>query len=233
MSFAVSLLVSVALATLFQKPLKKIPTVFYAIAVLMCLAAIYLTWNPSPYQWARLIVFAIQKGQVGFSLFILVMFIGVFSKRSTIRRYFTPIRAQLSILASIFIVSHFIPYLFNYLTLITSLFSYKTNISVGFITGIILLLLLIPLAITSFNVIRKKMNAGTWKALQRWSYVFIILAYIHAVCFLLVPATGNSDIAMITNIILYSVIMAAYGILRFRRKIIDKKEALPQNTVAN
>jgi len=228
MSFAVSLFVSIALAMLLRNPLKKVPAVFYTIAVVMCIAAIYLTWNPPPVIFMRSIVFAIQKGQVGFSLFTLVMFIGVFRKNSGIRRFFNPIRAELSILASIFIMSHLVPYFLNYVALIASIFSFKINVTLGFALGIILLILLIPLTVTSFNAIKKRMNASTWKALQRWSYVFFILAYIHAISFLLVPAMSNADAAMIVNIILYSSIIVIYCILRLRRAILDKRELTAQ-----
>jgi DMSO/TMAO reductase YedYZ heme-binding membrane subunit len=222
MSFAVSLFVSVALATLLRKPLKKVPAVFYILAVVICIAAIYFTWNPPSFQAARPVVFAIQKGHIGFSLFVLVMFVGVFSQKSGIRRYFTPIRSELSILASIFMVSHFVPYLLNYGALIASVFSYKPNIALGFIAGIILLLLLIPLAITSFNAIRKRMSPAIWKGLQRWSYVFFILAFVHAISFLLVPAMSGADTAVIVNIALYSVILVLYCVLRLRKAILDR-----------
>jgi len=228
MSFTVSLIVSVALAALLRRPLKKAPVVFYFIAIIMCIAAIYLTWNPPPNVFARSVVFAIQKGQVGFSLFTLVMFIGVFNKNSRIRHYFNPIRAELSILASIFIVSHLIPYLLNYATLIASIFSFRINVTVGFILGIVLLIILVPLTITSFNAIKKRMNANTWKALQRWSYVFFILAYIHAISFLLVPVTSSADSTMVINLILYSLIIVTYCILRVRKAILDRREPSAQ-----
>ncbi|MCL1798522.1 MAG: ferric reductase-like transmembrane domain-containing protein [Eggerthellaceae bacterium] len=222
MSFAVSLFASVALAVLLRRALKKAPVVFYVLAVALCVAAIYLTWNPLPSQVVRSIVFAIQKGHVGFSLFTLVMFIGVFDKASGVRRFFNPVRAELSILASIFIASHFIPYLLNYVALIASIFSLKPNVTLGFVLGIALLILLIPLAVTSFNAVRRRMSASAWKALQRWSYVFFILAYIHAISFLLVPALGGADTAMIANIALYSVVIVLYCILRSRRALLDK-----------
>jgi DMSO/TMAO reductase YedYZ heme-binding membrane subunit len=228
MSFAVSFLVSAVLATLLREPLKKVPAVFYILAVALCIAAIYFTWNPPSVQLARSTVFAIQKGHVGFSLFTLVMFIGVFSQKSAIRHYFMPIRSELSIMASIFMVSHFVPYLLNYGTLIASVFSYKLNITLGFTTGIILLILLIPLAITSFHAIRKRMSPKIWKVLQRWSYVFFILAFVHAISFLLVPAMNGTDAAVIMNIALYSVVVVLYCALRLRRAVLDRKESLDQ-----
>jgi DMSO/TMAO reductase YedYZ heme-binding membrane subunit len=84
------------------------------------------------------------------------------------------------------------------------------------------------LAITSFNAIRKRMSPTAWKILQRWSYVFFILAFVHAASFLLVPAMSGTDAAMIVNIAIYSIILAAYCILRLRRSILDKKESLGQ-----
>jgi DMSO/TMAO reductase YedYZ heme-binding membrane subunit len=84
--------------------------------------------------------------------------------------------------------------------------------------------MLIPLTVTSFDSIKKRMNATTWKALQRWSYAFFILSYVHAICFLLVPAMSVADTAMLLNISLYSVIIVSYCIMRIRRAILDKSE---------
>jgi DMSO/TMAO reductase YedYZ heme-binding membrane subunit len=68
------------------------------------------------------------------------------------------------------------------------------------------------------------MSPGIWKALQRWSYVFFILAFVHAASFLLVPAMSGADTTMIVKIVLYAAIAVLYCVLRLRRAILDKGE---------
>jgi DMSO/TMAO reductase YedYZ heme-binding membrane subunit len=224
MSLVVSLIVAILLVAIFHKPLKFVPWLFYVFAIALCAVSIYLTFSPAPSQILRSIVFAIQKGQIGFSLFAIVMFVGVFDRNSAIRRTLTPIRAEVSILATILILGHLIPYAINYLSVFTHLFSYRLSIVSSLIIALVILVLLSILTITSIDFIKKRMNAGRWKSIQRFSYVFFGLILFHLLGYLLIPALNGSIDALI-KVGVYFVIFAVYLLLRLRRIRLDKLSA--------
>jgi DMSO/TMAO reductase YedYZ heme-binding membrane subunit len=162
-----------------------------------------------------------RRGYIALALFTLVMFVGVFSDDSAIRRALLPIRAELSISAAIFIVGHFLPYLTGYLQLFFDSAALRVNIALSLIISLVLLLLLLVLTITSFNVVRRHMKPGTWKRVQRLSYLFFLLVYAHLIGFLLPSALQGSPVAL-TSITVYSLVFLSYGALRLRRHLVDK-----------
>jgi len=222
MRLLISLLVCVVVSIICVKPLKRVPWLFYLLAILISIGAVYFTLSPSPSQLLRTVVFAVQKAHVAFGFFVVVMFIGVFKRDSRIRRYFNPVRAELSIIASLLALGHLAPYLNNYLSYASRLFSLRPTIVVSFLLAMVLLVLLIPLTITSFNVIKKRMNAGHWKFLQRFSYLFFGLIFFHLAGFLLIPALAGSSAAQL-SLSIYATVFIVYAVLRIRRAVIDKK----------
>lgn len=222
MSLIVSLIIMTVLAVVIRNPLKRFPVVFYALAVLVSIAGIYLTLYISPYPPVRAFAYAIQKGHVGFSLFAVVMFIGVFGANTAVRRYFNPVRAELSIVAAILIAGHFCLYLRNYLFMGGDLASLKPNVLFALILAFIILVLLIALTVTSFNAVKRKMKQKSWKNLQRTAYIFFALVYFHLLGYLL-PAALAGMTTVTVNLIVYTVLFVAYAVFRVRRAVVDKK----------
>ncbi len=220
------LLVCIVIAVLFswflRKPVKDYPVVFYVTALIVSALGIYFTWFPVSNDIVRTLVFSIQKGHLAFAFFVVVMFIGVFDPRASIRRSLNPVRAQLSIIASILIIAHFVPYLRGYLSMIGSLFSYRSSIIISFFIAIILLVLLALLAVTSFDAIKKRMTTKSWKTLQKLAYVFFVLIFIHLAGFLTNAYLQGTDAVLISGTT-YIVILVLYGVLRIRRYLIDRK----------
>ncbi len=222
MSFIISHIVVIALSVVLRKPIKRFPILFYALAALISFAGIYFTLQPNPSEIVRVLVFAVQKGHVGLSLFALVMFVGVFDKGSSVRRIFNPIRAELSIMGCILIMAHLVPYLSNYLSMAANLLSLRVNILVALCLAMVMLVLLILLTVTSFNVLKAKMSAGTWKKVQVLAYPFFTLAYFHLLGYLIVPVMGGSGTALV-NLTIYTILFVAYAALRVRKAMADKK----------
>ena len=83
-----------------------------------------------------------------------------------------------------------------------------------------LMAMLIPLFITSFKSVQRKMNGKTWKRIQRMAYPFFIGIYVH----IMVLYTANIKSHM-TEIIVYTVIYASYVILRLRKAVLKSKKA--------
>jgi DMSO/TMAO reductase YedYZ heme-binding membrane subunit len=216
MSLIISLIVMTALAAAIRTPLKRLPLLFYGLAVLVSMAAIYLTLYPDPNPFIRAFAFAVQKGHVGFSLFAVVMYLGVFDTASAVRRYFNPVRAELSIMAAILMAGHFILYLRNYLMLLGGLLSLKWSILASLVVALVLLALLTVLTVTSFNAVKRRMRPAAWKKLQRLAYLFFGLIYLHMLGYLLPPALGGSTAAWV-NVAVYTVLFGGYAVLRVRK----------------
>lgn len=81
------------------------------------------------------------------------------------------------------------------------------------IITIFLLLMLIPLFVTSFKAVRRKMKAKSWKNLQKMAYPFFIGIYIHV----MVLYSANVKDNML-GIIVYTIIYASYIVLRLRKR---------------
>jgi len=222
MSLIISLAVAIAFSAICARPLQRVPWLFYLLSLLVCGAGIYLTYNPLPYELVRSAVFAVQKGQLGFSFFVVVMFIGVFGHDSAIRRYLNPVRAELSIMAAFLMISHFVPYLINYLSLTAHLASLRPGIAASLMIALALLVLLALLTVTSFNAVKKRMEAHTWKTVQRLAYVFFGLTFFHMLGYLLTPALSGSGKAVF-GVIAYTAIFLLYAVLRVRKAWADNR----------
>lgn len=222
MSLIVSLIIMTLVAILIRKPLKRFPVVFYVLALLASALGVYFTLYTNPNAAVRAVAFAVQKGHVGFALFAVVMFVGIFSNDSRVRRYFNPVRAELSIMAAILIAGHFCLYLRNYMFVLGDFASVKTNVLFSLIIALVILALLIVLTFTSFNAIKRKMKPKTWKRVQTFAYVFFGLIYLHMLGYLL-PAALSGSARAITNVAVYSVIFLVYVVLRTRKAVADKK----------
>ncbi|MBR2790977.1 MAG: hypothetical protein IKD70_10290 [Eggerthellaceae bacterium] len=225
MKLIIALILSIAFAILLRGPIRKVPWVFYLLAVII--DVIYLTGAAlSVARQVALVGFPyVMRGLFAISFFIIVMYIGVLDDQNQVRKMLMPIRGELSVIACILAFGHAINYLQSYLTVI---FGYSsmvaTHILIGMIIALIILILLIPLTITSFKSIKSRMNAVTWKRLQKASYVFFGLIYVH-VLFILVPSALAGATEAIISIVLYSVIFVLYAVLRIRRALIDRKKA--------
>lgn len=73
--------------------------------------------------------------------------------------------------------------------------------------------IMIPLFITSFKSVRRKMSAKNWKKLQRAAYVFYALIYVH-IMLLSVPMYMRGITTYMANIIVYTAVFGAYGVMR-------------------
>ena len=224
MSQLIALVCVLVIVFALHKAIEKAPVVFYVLAIAVAIVGIYFTFTPSPGSLLRAIVFAIQKGHVGFAFLVVVMFIGVFDDKSAVHRMLGPIRAELSIIGAVLMAAHFIPYIAGYVRMFGSLASLRVSVLVSLVIAVVILVLLVILAVTSFRAVKRRMSAQSWKKVQRLAYPFFILIYFHLMGYMIVPASSGSMNAIVA-IIFYTVIFAAYIILRLRRRSIDAKAA--------
>ncbi|MDR1183683.1 MAG: ferric reductase-like transmembrane domain-containing protein [Coriobacteriales bacterium] len=214
MVFLISLICAIAFAFVFRIPLKKAPWVFYAVALILVILFVARESLNFPVYVQRPIFYLMQKCTAAEALFVIVMYIGVLGEKSKLRAYLVPIRAELSILACLLALGHIVNYLMSFVPQVAgAAMSLRANIlfSIGF--AVLLVALLLILGITSFNVVKHRMNASKWRRIQWLAYPFFLLTYVHILLFLLPSALSGAATAQFSTIV-YTVVFIAYIALR-------------------
>ena len=177
-----------------------------------------------------------QRGILAGSLFILVMLAPVLPKSFSGRKTIYLLRGEIAICASLITLAHNLAFGGKYFG---ALFLGQGHISLmelhAAIVSCLMILLLIPLTITSFQTVRRKMQAKTWKRLQNWSYLFYLLLYLH-IFFIYQGALIRGKGEYFFTLMLYSFIFGFYGFLRIRQYRVQKetreKKAVPLLRIA-
>ena len=177
-----------------------------------------------------------QRGILAGSLFILVMLAPVLPKSFSGRKTIYLLRGEIAICASLITLAHNLAFGGKYFG---ALFLGQGHISLmelhAAIVSCLMILLLIPLTITSFQSIRRKMQAKTWKRLQNWSYLFYLFLYLH-IFFIYQGALIRGKGEYFFTLMLYSFIFGFYGFLRIRQYRVQKetreKKAVPLLRIA-
>ena len=222
MILIVSLLVAL-FAAYANKFIKKHAALLYFIAVIISAAVVGLTaanMTHSFPQWFNTWIWSVlSRGTLATAFFIVVMYTGALPDKSGAIRRLMPVRAELSIIATILTLAHNISFGLTYFKFM--LFSPQVMPKYQFVAGIlsiIMILIMLPLCITSFKSVRKKMKGVTWKKLQRLAYVFYALIYAH-VLVLLIPMVKHGNISVVTIIIAYSFIFMLYAGMRIGKAL--------------
>ena len=111
------------------------------------------------------------KGYVGFAFFYVVMITGALNPKWTVTKRLRSVRTVYSILGFTILIAHPLSYLIKVLSGVTPIPWF----------GLGAFLVMIPLFITSYNSVRKKMKAKTWTSLQKWAYLSYGLILIHLI----------------------------------------------------
>lgn len=197
-------LVVLTLLAYFANPqIRKHNVKIYIIASILSIIAFIFKDHP--------LAMPFVKGFLGLSFFYIVMLTGALGKKNKLRLKFMGVRREYSIVGFIVVSPHALNY--------TILWLNGTRSFEWF--GTIAFLLMIPLFVTSFLVIRKKMKNATWKLLQSAAYVIYILLFIH----LILNYTKQ------INLILYLVLFISYFVLKAIYEI--KKYKLKMNKKIN
>lgn len=231
MIFLISLCVAVIFVAMCRKSLKKCPNVFYTAAVVITIVTACYSFPVAPNWIQNYNIALFRKGTLAMALFVIVMYTGALKNGSALIKLLMPIRAELSIFATILTLTHIIFYGKTYFKY---LFTAPEKLGILMIVAtslsIIILFILIPLFVTSFPRIRKKMNAKKWKILQRTAYVFYALIYIHVMIFSVSYAwKGRSGYAF--SAVLYSLVFLVYAAMRIRKALSKKQKPLVSNVI--
>ena len=177
-----------------------------------------------------------QRGVLAGSLFIWVMIAPVLPKRFSGRKTIYLLRGEMAICASLITLAHNLAFGGKYFG---ALFLGQGHISLmelhAAIVSCLMILLLIPLTITSFQTVRRKMQGKSWKKLQNWSYLFYLLLYLH-IFFIYQGALIRGKGEYFFTLMLYSFLFGFYGFLRIRQYRMQKeskeKKAFPLLRIA-
>lgn len=203
---------------------RRYPIVFYAIALAFDLVFVASCYGLLPYFVWDVMLLLMKKGTLAYSLFTVVMFAGTLPHGSKVRTALVPIRGELSIVAFLLIAGHIAFYASVYAEnfLLGSIAGSGTAASL--LIAMLMLALLIVLVVTSFNVVKKRMNATFWKKTQILAYPFYILIYIHLALLLLPSALTGGALAR-ESMVVYSLMLLAYVLFRLYRHVMDCKMA--------
>ena len=218
-----TLLCSLAFFHFFGKAVKKKPAVLYGICILLSLLSIFYPREGGLPFLDFFFKKIMQRGILAGSLFILVMLAPVLPKHFSGRKTIYLLRGEMAISASLITLAHNLAFGGKYFG---ALFLGQGHISLmelhAAIVSCLMILLLIPLTITSFQTIRRKMQVKTWKKLQNWSYLFYLLLYLH-IFFIYQGALIRGKGEYFFTLMLYSFLFGFYGFLRIRQYRMQKE----------
>ena len=231
-----TLICSLAFFHFFGKALKKKPAVLYGICILLSLVSIFYPREGGLPFLDFFFKKIMQRGVLAGSLFIWVMLAPVLPKSFSGRKTIYLLRGEMAICASLITLAHNLAFGGKYFG---ALFLGQGHISLmelhAAIVSCLMILLLIPLTVTSFQAVRRKMQGKTWKKLQNWSYLFYLLLYLH-IFFIYQGALIRGKGDYFFTLMLYSFIFGFYGFLRIRQYRMQKeskeKKAFPLLRIA-
>ena len=222
MDFVLVLACATALVFALRKLIKRFPWIFYALCVALNIVYIATLTFTLPHLARETIFLLMQKCTLALALFTVVMYIGVLDKGSRASRELRPIRSELSIMACLLSVGHMVVYLSAFLPRFLAGTVFAGSFVAFFATAMLLLVLLVVLGVTSFQVVKRRMSAQSWVRLQRSAYAFFGLIYLHLVSILL-PAALNGGATAMASIAVYTLLFGAYAVLRARRSFLEKE----------
>lgn len=222
MEFIAVLILTVAAVFALRNAIRRAPTLFYlAAAALVALQLSELSGLLG--AWWKPLLLLTQRCMLALSLFVIVMFIGTLPKESRVGKWLRPIRGELSILACILCTGHILSYIAPY-TIRAISCAMSGSMLASFVTAMVLVILLAILGTTSLETVKRRMNATSWKKLQRWAYVFFALIFLHLLLMLLPSALKGAKQAM-ESLVVYSALFIAYVALRTIKAVADKRFA--------
>ena len=200
-----SLIILTVLCILLAKSIRKYATIYYIVlSIPFFLVAIPFVAQLMGVEMAgftripilgELVRDYIHMGNFGHPLLIIIMYMGALNPRIPAVNKLMSIRKELSIISGSAVFTHSLIRVTNNfpnsLKFFTNNAEYLANTKVAselgagissfsFVLGIVMLIIFIPLWVTSFGGIRKRMGYAKWKKFQKWSYVLYAALFIHA-----------------------------------------------------
>ncbi len=215
MEFLIVFVVTVAAALALREPLRRWPVAFYVLACAVVVVFLAGANGLLSGSWWKPAIVLVQRCMVALSLFAVVMLIGALPKGSKLDAWLRPVRAELSIVACILCLGHMCVYVGPYASRAVA-GSLGVTTMVSFVVAVVLFALVVVLGVTSLNFVKHRMGGRTWKNVQRLAYPFFGLAWVHLM-FMLAPAAAKGGEQAVLSVVIYTVLFAAYLVLRLYR----------------
>jgi len=222
-----SLFILTMLFILLAKSIKKHSTIYYTLFavpfVLVAIPAVSRMFGIETFSFNRIPFLGeilrdyIHMGTFGHPLLIIIMYVGALSPKISGVGKLMSIRKELSIISGFPVLTHSLIRVTNNfpngLKFFTNNAEYMANTNVvsevgagitsfSYVFGIVMLIIFIPLWVTSFDWVRKQMTHTKWKKVQKWAYVLYATLFIHAMCIqiggMLNPRGGNASRQQVT-----------------------------------
>ncbi len=221
-----SIFIALIFALCFNEQIKKYSRAFYILALILTIfVGAYYQFHIkdiAPEWVTKYVVNIFKRGAFSTGIFTVVMYTAVLNKKWTITKKLYKVRGELAIIGAIITFGHNFVYGFTGKAHFIHLFAGPDETEIKYIIAkilsLIMILMLIPLTITSFRSIRNKMTYSNWKNIQRLAYPFYILTYIHVMVLYLSKINKK-----FSDIIVYTIVFGGYIILRLVKYSIDKK----------
>lgn len=226
MTLITGILFTIIFYSLTKDLIKKYPVIFY-LGVYAWTGFVVYYYNMGfdrnfPTWFNEYFMKIFSRGIFATASFMIVMFLGTITKHNDFSKKLMAIRGEMSIMASLLVFSHNIIFGLRYFPILfTNPSSMPQRQLIASIITIFLLLMLIPLFVTSFKTVRRKMKAKSWKNLQKMAYPFFIGIYVHV----MVLYSSNWKENMV-GVVIYTLIYLAYIILRLRKRNIKMQKSL-------
>lgn len=226
MTLITGILFTIIFYSLTKDLIKKYPVIFY-LGIYAWTGFVVYYYNMGfdrnfPTWFNEYFMKIFSRGIFATASFMIVMFLGTITKHNDFSKKLMAIRGEMSIMASLLVFSHNIIFGLRYFPILfTNPSSMPQRQLIASIITIFLLLMLIPLFVTSFKTIRRKMKAKSWKNLQKMAYPFFIGIYVHV----MVLYSSNWKENMV-GVVIYTLIYLAYIILRLRKRNIKIQKSL-------
>ena len=191
---------------LLSKSIKKHATIYYIVfAVPFILYLITFFGGLMGLKMPNLIIVPvlgeilrdyIHVAALGHPILIIIMYIGALNSKNPTVKKLLSIRKEISIISGFPILMHSLVRVMNNLPGAIKFFTDKAGYlentkvvselgagisSFSLVLGIVLLIIFVPLWVTSFDAVHRRMGGVKWKKLQKWAYVLYALMFIHAI----------------------------------------------------
>ena len=218
------LLISLLLASLLVFPGKRFirerAGVCYGLCIAVSLVVVAAVWSGASQGLTgvgQTLANVFLQGGLAGALFIFIMYAGAVPDKSAFRRAVMPIRGQLSIMASLLTLGHNIAFGRRYFAMLfTQAASLRLNVLLAACCSLAMILIMLPLFVTSFVKVRRRLPPKRWKRLQRLAYVFYALMFIHVLLLNTTSAREGKWTALL-NVALYGLIFLVYASMRLCR----------------
>lgn len=214
--------------------MKKHPAVFYITGAAVTAAVIIITQSDIRITnefLNKYLLGIFSKGAFAGALWCVVMWVGAINGDTDpgkkVIKAIMPARGELSIFAAVITLAHAVTYSITYIKRFNLFRQHNISMKADFILTCLicigLMVIMIPLTVLSIKKIRRKMNAKTWKNIQRAAYVFYGLILAH-VLVLYIPEARNGNTERYISVLTYSAVFIGYGVMRLRKQYIRSRK---------